>query len=276
MKKYMSLALVFLFLAALPAQALATEASVPSPPPISSETPPPSPAASRQPDTLPELPLPDSSPPPSPSPAASPAPSPEAAPQPEYDTVPEAPASIFDFLEGSSATMEVDMIAYYLSQMTAAAVSGDTAAGREAEENRNALIDLKESSQEKISFDDLYLLSKLIYAEAGSDWLSDDFRLCVGEVVLNRVASPEFPDTIYDVIYQKNQYSSVSSPSFSTLIPSQDCVDVALRLLQGERQMVPSVVFQSNYAQGEIFSIHKDRRLGDTFFCVSNNLELYP
>lgn len=276
MKKYMSLALVFLFLAAVPAQALATGASVPSPPPVSSETPPPSPAASMQPDTLPELPLPDSSLRPSPSPAASPAPSPEAASQPVYDTVPEVPASIFDFLEGSSATMEVDMIAYYLSEMTAAAVSGDTAAGLEAEENRNALIDLKGSSQEKISFDDLYLLSKLIYAEAGSDWLSDDFRLCVGEVVLNRVASPEFPDTIYDVIYQKNQYSSVSSPSFSTLIPSQDCVDVALRLLQGERQMVPSVVFQSNYAQGEIFSIHKDRRLGDTFFCVSNNLELYP
>jgi hypothetical protein len=52
-------------------------------------------------------------------------------------------------------------------------------------------------------------------------------------------------------------------------------VDVAIRLLRGERQLVPSVVFQSDEAQGEIFSMYKDRRLGTTFFCVSPNQELY-
>ena len=146
----------------------------------------------------------------------------------------------------------------------------------EAERNRNALIDLNGGMGEKISFDDLYLLSKLICAEAGSDWLSDDFRLCVGEVVLNRVASPEFPDTIYEVVYQKGQYASAATAAFYSLVPSQACVDVALRLLQGERMMAPSVVFQSDHEQGEIFSIYKDRRLGTTFFCVSPNQDLYP
>ena len=47
MKKYMSLALVFLFLAAVPAQALAAGASLTSSPPLPSEMPPPSPAADR-------------------------------------------------------------------------------------------------------------------------------------------------------------------------------------------------------------------------------------
>ena len=269
MKRILSLGLVFLLWAALPCQAMAEggAASEPSPassPEAAAPSPSPSPGKAPAAETLPELPLPDASPLPSAVPSALPAAQAEKAP------------SIFDFLEGSSATMEVDMIAYYLGEMTAAAAEGDTEAGREAEANRNSIIDKKDSGEEKISFDDLYLLSKLIYAEAGSDWLSNDFRLCVGEVVLNRVASPEFPDTIYDVIYQKNQYSSVSSPGFSTLVPSRDCVDVALRLLQGERQMVPSVVFQSNYAQGEIFSIHEDLRLGATYFCVSSNLDLYP
>ena len=184
--------------------------------------------------------------------------------------------SIFDLLSGSTVTLELDMAAYYLDEMGKAAVAGDTQAGRQAEQYRNEIIDQNGSGEVKISFDDLYLLAKLICAEAGSDWLSDDFRLCVGEVVLNRVDSPEFPDSISDVVYQKGQYASAGTAAFASLVPSQACVDVALRLMQGERQMAPSVVFQSDHEQGEIFSMYTDRRLGTTFFCVSPNQELYP
>ena len=188
----------------------------------------------------------------------------------------EAAGSIFDLLNGSTVTLELDMAAYYLDVMAKAAVDGDLQAGREAEQYRNEIIDQNGSDQVKISFDDLYLLAKLICAEAGSDWLSDDFRLCVGEVVLNRVESPEFPDSISEVVYQKGQYASAGTAAFASLVPSQVCVDAALRLLQGERKMAPSVVFQSDHEQGEIFSMYTDRRLGTTFFYVSPNQELYP
>ncbi len=188
----------------------------------------------------------------------------------------EATGSIFDLLNGSTVTLELDMAAYYLDVMAMAAVDGDLQAGREAAQYRNEIIDQNGSDQIKISFDDLYLLAKLICAEAGSDWLSDDFRLCVGEVVLNRVESPEFPDSISDVVYQKGQYASAGTAAFASLVPSQACVDAALRLMQGERKMAPSVVFQSDHEQGEIFSMYTDRRLGTTFFCVSPNQELYP
>ena len=184
--------------------------------------------------------------------------------------------SIFDLLSGSTVTLELDMAAYYLDEMGRAAVAGDTQAGRQAEQYRNEIIDQNGSGEAKISFDDLYLLAKLICAEAGSDWLSDDFRLCVGEVVLNRVESPEFPDSISEVVYQKGQYASAGTAAFASLVPSQACVDVALRLMQGERKMAPSVVFQSDHEQGEIFSMYTDRRLGTTFFCVSPNQDLYP
>ena len=188
----------------------------------------------------------------------------------------EATGSIFDLLNGSTVTLELDMAAYYLDVMAMAAVDGDFQAGREAAQYRNEIIDQNGSDQIKISFDDLYLLAKLICAEAGSDWLSDDFRLCVGEVVLNRVESPEFPDSISDVVYQKGQSASAGTAAFASLVPSQACVDAALRLMQGERKMAPSVVFQSDHEQGEIFSMYTDRRLGTTFFCVSPNQELYP
>lgn len=193
----------------------------------------------------------------------------------EADADNSAAPSIFDLLDGSEVSMELNMTAYYLTQMGNAAVAGDMTAGREAAANRNAIIEQQGSGEVEIDFDDLFLLARLICAEAGSDWLSDDLRFCVGEVVMNRVASPEYPNSISEVIFQKGQYASVLYSSFYILIPSRACVDVAIRLMQGERMMVPSVVFQSAYQQGEIFSMYKDRRLGTTFFCVSPNQELY-
>ena len=207
---------------------------------------------------------------------AQPQESPDAAPEPE--TRNEEHKSIFDLMTGGSISYEADLAAYYLNEMTEAAAAGDVEAGRSAEEKRNAIIGASaaESDPGKISFDDLYLLSKVICYEAGSDWLTDEFRICVGEVIMNRVASPEYPDSIHDVVYQKGQYACVNSARFAGLVPTKECVDAALRLLCGERRMVPSVVFQSNELQGEPFTMYTDRRLGTTYFCLSENQELYP
>lgn len=185
-------------------------------------------------------------------------------------------ASIYDLLDGSHMDYRVDLVSYYLNEMYNAAVAGDVEAGRAAGTNRDAIIDAEGSSEQKIAFDDLYLLSRLIYYEAGSDWLTDDFRMCVGEVVMNRVASPEYPDSIHDVIYQKGQYIAVNDPDFDSIVPGEACAGVALRLIQGERRMVESVVFQSNTIQGELFTVYSDRRLGSTYFCLSPNQDLYP
>lgn len=164
----------------------------------------------------------------------------------------------------------------YLALMKEAAVNGDREAGLAAEETRNAMIDESGSDEIKISFDELFLLSKLIYSEAGSDWLSDELRFCVGEVVMNRVASSEFPNSIEEVIYQEGQYDKVCTEEFRFYtLPSASCVDAAARLLLGERMMEPQVVFQSNSRIGEVYSIYCDRRLGYTYFCESPNGELY-
>lgn len=255
-------------------------------------------ALDRAPEPAPELPLPIA---PveesmevtaSPEPETAEAPVPEepcapAEPQPQEspdtaDAEPEAKSeehkSIFDLMTGGSISYEADLAAYYLNEMTEAAAEGDVEAGRSAEEKRNAVIDASAAEPDpgKISFDDLYLLSKVICYEAGSDWLTDEFRICVGEVIMNRVASPEYPDSIHDVIYQKGQYACVNSSRFAGLVPTKECIDAALRLLCGERRMVPSVVFQSNDLQGEPFTMYTDRRLGTTYFCLSENQELYP
>ena len=56
---------------------------------------------------------------------------------------------------------------------------------------------------------DRYLLANLIYCEAGGE--SYEGQVAVGSVVINRVLSNMFPDTVIGVIYQSKQFSPVSS-----------------------------------------------------------------
>ena len=204
------------------------------------------------------------------APTATPLPTPRPTPVPR---LPE-PESGHKLLGHYTAPRRVDMAAYYLTEMVEAAIAGDVRAGRTAEKARNAAL-AAGNAGDALCFDDLYLLARVIDAMAGSDWLSDDFRMCVGEVVLNRVASPEFPDTLYDVVYQRGQYTVVNSTRFATLQPRRECVEDALRLLQGERHMAAAVVYQADYLQGELFAMFPDRRLGNTYFCLSDRLDLY-
>lgn len=53
--------------------------------------------------------------------------------------------------------------------------------------------------------EELELLALVIYQEAGADYCSDDTRLKVGTVVMNRVASDAYPDTVREVVLQPAQ-----------------------------------------------------------------------
>ncbi|MBP8639590.1 MAG: cell wall hydrolase [Oscillospiraceae bacterium] len=164
----------------------------------------------------------------------------------------------------------------YAGQMITAAVTGDYDAGVASQMAREEKIMALELDEESYTFDDLMLLAKIIYAEAGSEWLSDEWKMCVGEVVLNRVASPEFPNTIKEVLDQPGQYYGANSRYFNNLLPSQRCVAAAMRLLNGERLLEPSVVFQANFIQGGgAQTAVYDKYLGWTYFCYSSKLELY-
>ena len=57
----------------------------------------------------------------------------------------------------------------------------------------------------------LYWLSRIIYSESGNQSLLG--RIAVGNVVMNRMESPLFPDTIKGVLFQKNQFSPAMSGS---------------------------------------------------------------
>lgn len=71
------------------------------------------------------------------------------------------------------------------------------------EARRRAIEDAKEAIIEES--DDLRLLAALIYCEAGSE--SYEGKLAVGAVVMNRVRSGAYPNTISGVIYASGQFT---------------------------------------------------------------------
>ncbi len=179
--------------------------------------------------------------------------------------------------EPSGEGAAYDPLVDYSLRMIVAASTGDYEAGHAAEDARNAKIAELGLEYPEIVYDDFVLLAKIIWAEAGSDWLDDQWKMCVGEVVLNRVTSPEFPNTIKEVLEQPGQYYGANSRYFANIIPTERCAALAMRLFNGERVINdPSVVFQANFRQGGgVHTACYDKHLGWTYFCYSRNVSLY-
>ena len=67
----------------------------------------------------------------------------------------------------------------------------------------------RDISQVTFSEGDRYLFASLIYCEAGGE--PYEGQLAVGAVVINRVLSSKYPDTLTGVIYQPHQFSPANS-----------------------------------------------------------------
>ena len=86
------------------------------------------------------------------------------------------------------------------------------------------------SSSGGYSSSDVTLLARLVYAEARGEPYKG--QVAVAAVVLNRVRSSEFPNTIAGVIYQKNAFSCVSDGQIN-LTPNAESKRAAQDALGG-------------------------------------------
>lgn len=90
--------------------------------------------------------------------------------------------------------------------------------------------------EELISIEDYENLLRIVEAEAGGE--DETGKLLVANVVLNRVESESFPDTITEVILQKNngvaQFSPVGSGRFWRVEISDETISAVNRALAGE------------------------------------------
>ncbi len=88
----------------------------------------------------------------------------------------------------------------------------------------------KPSSSSNYTSSDLYLLAKCIYAEARGE--SYTGQVAVGAVILNRVKSSSFPNTVAGVIYQKDAFTAVSDGQIN-LEPNQTAMNAAQDAMNG-------------------------------------------
>lgn len=110
--------------------------------------------------------------------------------------------------------------------------------------------------------EDLELLAHVIYAEAGSDYCTDEMRYGVGSVVLNRVEDECFPDTLYNVIYQKGQYQCTWDGNINKT-PDERAYRIAMYLLNNGSIFPSDVVYQAEFKQGSgVYS-----KIQNIYFC---------
>ena len=115
---------------------------------------------------------------------------------------------------------------------------------------------------------DLDLLSRLIYAEAGCTWIPDWVQRMVGSVVLNRVESQYYPDTIREVIYQPGQYAPTWDGSLQKT-PDARTIENARYLLEHGSICPENVVGQNSIVTGSgVYTSYYDQVLDTTiYFC---------
>jgi len=97
--------------------------------------------------------------------------------------------------------------------------------------------------------DDIKLLAEVIYHE---NWYTDKERKAAyytGAVVMNRVKSKNWPNTVKEVVYQKRQYAVVPK-LFTEKIPDE-CYQMAKDIYRNGTPDVPAnVVYQATFIQG--------------------------
>lgn len=106
----------------------------------------------------------------------------------------------------------------------------------------------------RLEEEELDILMRIVEAEAGNQDVEG--RLLVANVVLNRVESEKFPNSVKDVVFQAengvNQFSPVSNGSIWTVKVSEDTDKAVERALKGEDISDGALYFVARqYADGE-------------------------
>ena len=152
--------------------------------------------------------------------------------------------------ELASAQQNVDELEQKLAEMIAYEQKLEE---QKAREDAARLEEIKKQEQEDTSGvvyvptdSDAYLLGAIIQCESEGE--PYEGKLAVGSVVLNRVKSSYFPNTISGVIYQSGQFSPVASGRLAYRLEAgvnSECLQAAQEVLNGNIT-VSSLYFRRN------------------------------
>lgn len=115
----------------------------------------------------------------------------------------------------------------------------------------------------ELSEDDLNILLRIVEAEAGGE--DENGKLLVANVVLNRVKSPLFPDTIREVVYQQDygvyQFSPVKDGRIDRVTVSAET-----------RRAVERAIYGEDISRGALYFAARSRASGESMRWFDSSL----
>jgi len=99
-------------------------------------------------------------------------------------------------------------------------------------ENHNEVLEVFNHATKSLSItsEDIDLMAKLVSAESIGEPYTG--KIAVASVVLNRTIDPHFPNTIQEVIFQKNAFSCVKNSKINATA-NQDCYNAVYDAIRG-------------------------------------------
>ena len=104
--------------------------------------------------------------------------------------------------------------------------------------------DSEEQIAEEIKLGEMELLAQLVQAEAGNQPFEG--KCLVVDVILNRVESDDFPDTISEVIFQDGQFSVTKNGAFEKAAWNMQDSDYAAVMCEMELRNNDDVLYFNN------------------------------
>lgn len=103
-----------------------------------------------------------------------------------------------------------------------------------------------ETEMQAYTEEDLWYMSHTVQAEAG--YCEREMQEGVASVIMNRVNSDLFPNSVMECILQPGQYSTASY--LSTQEPTEQVIDVCIDILENGSKFPADVLYQANFPQG--------------------------
>ncbi len=111
------------------------------------------------------------------------------------------------------------------------------------------------------------ILCRIVEAEAGTE--DEKGRILVANVVMNRVESSRFPDTVKGVVFQKSgglyQFSPVANGRYYRVTVSEETRKAVEKVLRGKDESQGALYFVNRYAANTEYMNWFDRRCTSLF-----------
>lgn len=116
-----------------------------------------------------------------------------------------------------------------LKQITITNQNNNQSNNQNSDQNRNQNQTINNTKENAYSEEEVYLTAQLVYHEAHNQ--DYDGKVAIAEVVLNRVNSKLFPDSIEEVLYQKGQFAGKNG--IKKCVPTNEEIKLTNDVLNG-------------------------------------------